>query len=150
MKYLAALLAVCVLALGASAALAQKAATHRDEDIDADLVRQLIAALPDANETLVGEIKVTELLEEEDESFVVAIKPGKEYWIYGACDLECGDIDLAAENEDGDELDSDDEDDDSPILVVKSKDAHELHVTLSMMGCGETSCHAGFGVYEQP
>jgi hypothetical protein len=149
MRHIATLLAAAVLAAGVVPAFAQKVATRAEPD-DSDLVRLLVEKAPDPDEKLVGRIEVTELLEEEDEDFEFEIKPGKTYWIYGACDLECGDIDLKAEDEDGHELDADDEGDDAPILIFTAKNSHELHVTLSMAACGETSCHAGFGVYEQP
>jgi hypothetical protein len=58
--------------------------------------------------------------------------------IVGMCDTDCGDLNLVIKDAKGNELDSDVEDDDFPILVTDK--GGTFNVTVSMVACKSSSC----------
>jgi hypothetical protein len=115
-----------------------------------DKMKKLVAEQADEGAKLIGEIVTGKLKEDEDVSFDFAIERGKTYWVYGACDSNCDDIDLEGANVRGDVLDADDERDDAdPVLLVSDRSATRLKVTVSMKDCVRATCAFGIGLYEQ-
>ena len=114
-----------------------------------EYVVQMVAERADAGETLVGDIVFDEIEEGESASHTFRINPRKSYFVYAACDDDCGDIDLFGENDDGDVVDVDEEDDDIPLLLVlPGESGRSLTVTLDMAACDTDVCVYAIGLYE--
>jgi hypothetical protein len=58
--------------------------------------------------------------------------------IVGMCDTDCGDLNLVIKDSKGNELDSDLEDDDFPILVTDK--GGTASVTVTMVACKTSAC----------
>ena len=80
--------------------------------------------------------------------FKLEIAPEVEYAIIGACDDNCGHIDLAVYDE-NDKLIGADRTGDLPKVLVPGKTGHTLIVRIDMVDCDESPCAYGVGVYEK-
>lgn len=137
------MLAACVAALATAGV-----AAAQDRTIN-EYVVSLVAERADPGETLVGDIIFDEIPEGESATYTFKINPRKSYFVYGACDDDCSDIDLFGEDSDGDVVDLDDEDDDIPLLLVlPGESGRSLTVTLDMAACDTDVCVYGIGLYE--
>ena len=96
MKLPAAILSVILLSSGA--ATAQQAALH-------EKIRTLVAENADQDEHLIGEIKTGRIDDGDTADLIFTVAPGKTYWLYGACDDDCYNLDLEGLDEDGNSLD---------------------------------------------
>lgn len=72
----------------------------------------------DEGNSLTAAAILDEVIEDESTAHTFRLDPAKSYFVYGACDGDCGDIDLLGEYEDGEWVDEDIEDDYKPILIV--------------------------------
>lgn len=136
-------LAVILACAGGGYAVAQ-------QDLHA-VVKSIITDTVDDDEILVGRLRSGELEEGESEEFSIRIDPDKEYMVYSSCDFDCYDLDLAIVDEDGDDIDTDYEDDDVPIISVEADESGDrLNIRIDMEGCDEDVCVWAVGVYEQP
>lgn len=136
--------AASALAIGlAGAAIAQEQTIN-------DYVRGLVGELSDpANEDLVSDIQLAELESEESFDITYDLDPEKSYFVYAACDDDCYDIDLTGVDLDKEVVDSDDEDDAVPILMIlPGESGSSLTVTVEMMDCETDVCVVGVGLYE--
>ena len=86
------------------------------------------------------------LEEGEDEEFEMRVRAGQTYIFVGVCDENCSDLDIVITDEDGDELESDVELDDTPMVVLEAKQTARITVKVSMAGCSD-DCHYGVGTY---
>jgi len=137
------MIAACVAALATAGVAAAQDLTINE------YVVQMVAERADAGETLVGDIVFDEIEEGESASHTFRINPRKSYFVYAACDDDCGDIDLFGENDDGDVVDVDEEDDDIPLLLVlPGESGRSLTVTLDMAACDTDVCVYAIGLYE--
>ncbi|HEX6372962.1 MAG TPA: hypothetical protein VF006_28825 [Longimicrobium sp.] len=68
------------------------------------------------------------------------------YLIVGVCDADCSDLDLLL-SLDGDEIDSDYETDDTPVLAVEVEEGGTLILTVEMATCSNGPCRFGIGVF---
>ena len=137
------MIAACVAALAPAGVAAAQDLTINE------YVVQMVAERADAGETLVGDIVFDEIEEGESASHTFRINPRKSYFVYAACDDDCGDIDLFGENDDGDVVDVDEEDDDIPLLLVlPGESGRSLTVTLDMAACDTDVCVYAIGLYE--
>jgi hypothetical protein len=135
---------VCVTGVG----LYELATDGPELTID-DYVRERVAAASDAGEVLVGDIMIDAMAAGESREYDFTIDPKKKYWVYGACDTDCGDIDLFASDASGEVINQDIEDDAGPILLIGAGDAgRTLTVSIDMIDCDTDVCVAGVGVYE--
>jgi len=73
-----------------------------------------------------------------EKSVSVTLKGGQLYSVVGMCDTGCKDLNLVIKDSKGNELDSDVEDDDFPILVTDKTGTYT--VTVSMVKCETSSC----------
>ena len=137
------MIAACVAALATAGVAAAQDLTINE------YVVQMVAERADAGETLVGDIVFDEIEEGESASHTFRINPRKSYFVYAACDDDCGDLDLFGENDDGDVVDVDEEDDDIPLLLVlPGESGRSLTVTLDMAACDTDVCVYAIGLYE--
>lgn len=115
-----------------------------------DYVRSLITDNVDPDEKLVGRIEISQLQESNQTSVTVHIDPSKMYIVYGACDDDCDDLDLVAEDSDGEEVDSDQQSDDAPMMLIYPGAAgDELTIWATMNSCSADACVLAVAVYEQ-
>ncbi len=136
-------LLACALIAGGGFAYAQKYDAH-------DVVKGLIADTASEDETLVGDMLSGELSDEEAAIFSVPIDPAKSYMIYATCDSSCIDLDTVLLDKAGNIIDSDDSDDDVPIISVGPGEAgDQLNLRVEMQTCIEDKCVWALGVYEQ-
>ena len=139
-----------VLAGLAAMALAVTAPAFPQTQTIEDYVRSLITENVDPDEHLVGRIETRELEEGDETWLVYNLDPEKFYFVYGACDDDCGDLDLVAEDAEGEMVDSDEESDDAPVLLILPGDTGDtLHIRATMGNCEVDVCVLAVGVYEQ-
>lgn len=132
------------------AAMALLVATPAFAQTIEDYVRSLITDNVDPEEHLVGRIEIRELEEGDETWLVYTLDPDTTYFVYGACDDDCSDIDLTAEDAEGNLVDSDEEGDDAPVLLISAGEAgNKLHVRAAMAACEADVCVMGVGVYAQ-
>jgi len=98
-----------VAGAAALAGIAAPLALGQEQTIN-DYVRSLIADYADPDERLV-DIQLDELEQHDTAEYIFDIDPDKTYFVYGACDDDCYDIDLEAHTEEEDTVSIDDEDD---------------------------------------
>lgn len=136
-------------ALAAAILLASTGAAFAQGRTIEDYVRSLIADNVDPDERLVGRIETRDLEEDEEVTVYFNLDPAKFYFVYGACDDDCSDLNLSAEDGDGDWVDSDEEDDDAPMIVIVPGEAgSQLAITAHMVSCEADTCVTGIGLYE--
>jgi len=137
--------------LAGAAALASIAAPFalaQQETVN-DYVRSLVAFMSDVDETLVGDVEVEELEIDESTEFVFDIDPEKMYFVYGACDDDCFDIDLLAHDADEGPINADEEDDATPVMgILPGESGDELHIVVTLVDCETETCVVGVGLYE--
>lgn len=130
-------------------ALATTGVANAQEQTINEYVVEMVEERADPGETLVGDIIFDEIPEGESATYTFNINPRKAYFVYGACDDDCYDIDLFGEDRDGELVDLDEEDDDIPLLMVLPGDTgRSLTVTLDMAGCDTDVCVYAIGLYE--
>lgn len=137
-------LVVCALIAGGGVAFAQQEDPH-------ELVKSIITiAADDAVEKLVGEVHSGDLPGGKGAVFSVSIDPAKSYMVYAVCDIFCGDLDTVILDKSGKIIDSDDGDDDAPIIEVGPGDSgDQLNLRVEMQSCEKDTCVWALGVYEQ-
>jgi hypothetical protein len=136
-------LLACALIAGSGLAYAQQEDPHA-------LVKNLIIDTASDDEKLLGEVYTGELAQNEAAIFSVPINPDNMYMVYGACDFACGDIDLVILDTNGEVIDSDDGEDDVPMLsVIPDATGKQLNLRIEMQGCGQDKCIWALGIYEQ-
>ena len=96
---------------------------------------------------LVHELYMGQLDEDGEESVTFDLGRGQTYMIMGVCDADCSDLDLVLYDGDGDEVDSDLELDDVPIVSVSVDRADSYRVDVTMAACSAEPCRFGIGVY---
>ena len=100
--------------------------------------------------TMATDVYQGRLDDDESTNLTVTLERGKDYVMWGVCDQDCSDIDLVIYNSDGDEVDSDLETDDKPLLhVVPSRDGR-YKVKVTMVNCSADPCRYGVGLWSKP
>lgn len=77
----------------------------------------------------------------------VTLRAGTTYMLVGVCDNDCTDLDLRLFSPDGDEVDSDVQDDDTPVVTVTPRQSGRYSVRAIMANCNADPCRYGIGVY---
>jgi hypothetical protein len=91
------------------------------------------------------------VLADEGTSYVeVLLQGGVEYFFAGACDQDCSDLDLRLYlAEDFEEVASDVETDDVPLLSFTAPTSGTYLLGVDMADCDEEICYYGFRVYQR-
>lgn len=143
MKLFARVLAGAILFAGMGAASAQQQSVNA-------YVRAMVEDFADPAEILVDDIQLEELKVGQSTEWVFEIDPDTTYYVYGACDDDCSDIDLYAHDADEAEVDADEEDDATPIMIIlPGESGDELHVVAQLVDCATETCVVGVGVYAE-
>lgn len=85
----------------------------------------------------------------EAEQVVFELDRGGTYVILGVCDNDCKDLDLKLVNAAGQQIDSDVEEDDAPVVAVSPASAERYTVQAIMANCGSNPCRYGLGVFKK-
>jgi hypothetical protein len=101
--------------------------------------------LADDGYRLVDDIRFGTLNAGASETVRLDLAPGMAYTIVAGCDVDCTDIDLYLTDSRGNEVDSDIQDDDIPMVITDRGGSYGLRV--SMVGCTAEPCHWGIGVF---
>jgi hypothetical protein len=86
------------------------------------------------------------LSEGDDEEFELALEAGVNYFVVGVCDGGCSDLDLVLTNSSGNEVESDRELDDVPMLAIEGQSGNFV-LSVQMATCGSSECHYGVRVF---
>ncbi len=87
--------------------------------------------------------------EDEDNTWTFYLESGTDYLFRGFCDEDCNDLDLYLYDADGDELDSDIEDDDFPIIYFTPYRTGRYQIEVSMYACEVEPCYWGLAIFQQ-
>lgn len=82
-----------------------------------------------------------------EEEFELELEGGKTYIIVGVCDGDCSDLDMALTTASGDDVDSDYELDDVPMVTVEVERGGTYHLKVEMATCSAEPCAFGVGVF---
>jgi hypothetical protein len=95
--------------------------------------------------------QVIGVLEDGATSYVeIRLQQGVEYFFAGACDQDCNDLDLRLYlSEDFEEVASDVETDDVPLLSFKAPSDGAYLLGVDMADCDEEICYYGFRVFQK-
>ncbi|MBO6534634.1 MAG: hypothetical protein JJ966_00340 [Balneolaceae bacterium] len=87
--------------------------------------------------------------EDEDNTWTFYLDSSKEYLIRGFCDEDCNDLDLYLRDNSGEELDSDIEDDDFPLMYFSPTSSNRYQIEISMYSCSVEPCYFGLAIFEK-
>lgn len=93
------------------------------------------------------EIFMGRLEDDQNESLNIPLDGGTQYILVGTCDQDCSDVDLTIYDPDGNEVDSDLETDDKPVLQLTARNSGRYRVKVSMVACSANPCRYGVGVW---
>lgn len=93
------------------------------------------------------EVFMGRLDDDQNESLNIPLDGGTQYILVGVCDQDCRDVDLTIYDPDGNEVDSDLETDDKPVLEVTPRNNGRYRVKVSMVACSAEPCRYGVGVW---
>ena len=87
------------------------------------------------------------LKDEASADFTLVLEAGASYYLVGACDDDCPDIDLMLLDASGNEVDRDYEDDALPRVAVTPTRTASYSVHVYMANCTNEPCYYGVGVF---
>jgi len=112
-----------------------------------DAVTNAGATFASRGYTLTHEIHDGSLAKTASEDFWVELDAGVQYALVGVCDEDCEDIDLGLFDADGEQVDSDYELDEVPIVSVTPSVTGRYRVHAYMASCDVEPCFYGVGVF---
>lgn len=139
---------ISTLALVAGATLLAASPARAQDEWLQQVAAQLEAvteALDQEGLSSAGEPHAGALDEGESEEVELELTAGA-YLIVGVCDNDCTDLDMVL-SLDGEEIDSDFEMDDTPVLAVEVEEGGTLTLRVDMATCSSEPCRYGVGVY---
>lgn len=92
---------------------------------------------------------VGKISEEDDNTWSFYLSSSKEYLIEGFCDVDCNDLDLYLSDSDGNQLDSDTEVDDFPVIYYEPDVTGRYLIKVSMYACEVEPCYFGLAIFEK-
>jgi hypothetical protein len=93
------------------------------------------------------ETQIGSLADDDNDFFTLTLHAGTTYTLVGVCDNDCKDLDLVLYDADGDQVDSDVEADDVPIVQVTPSETMRYRVKVIMATCNTNPCWYGIGAY---
>lgn len=81
--------------------------------------------------------------------YIFDLQAGKTYMVIGVCDEDCSNLDLSVYSPSGEDLGSDFEPDDFPIVVFEAATTGEYVGIVQMIACASAICNYGVRFYEQ-
>ena len=137
-----------VIALAAmGAALLFAAPAHAQPEIIRTQLDSAASLMGNQGFRLQDNIVHGDLRQGQDEAFELELEGGKTYIIVGVCDGDCSDLDMALTTAGGDDVDSDYELDDVPMVMVEVARNATYNLTVRMAACSVEPCGFGVGVF---
>ncbi|RNC79509.1 MAG: hypothetical protein ED557_15670 [Balneola sp.] len=87
--------------------------------------------------------------EGSDNDWTFYLDSSKEYVFQGFCDEDCEDLDLYLYDSEGNEMDSDIEEDDYPVVYLDSERSGRYKVSVTMYSCSVEPCYFGLAVFQK-
>lgn len=87
--------------------------------------------------------------EDEDNTWTFNFNSGTDYLLRGFCDEDCNDLDLYLYDSESNEIDSDIEDDDFPLIYFTPEKSGHYKIEISMFSCKVEPCYWGLAMFEQ-
>jgi hypothetical protein len=94
----------------------------------------------------IGDIQTGELNAGEEVVLTVDLEEGVDTLIYGLCDMDCLDLDIAVAGSDGEVIWVDEDPDAEPVAFFTPADGGEHSITVSMYDCQIEPCYFAVGV----
>ena len=139
------------VAVTAAVALVARPATAQSENRWREQVQNQLThaakTLSDKGYEQTHDTQIGSLHDDENDSFTLTLHAGTKYALIGVCDNDCKDLDLVLYDADGDQVDSDIQNDDVPIVQVTPSETQRYRVKVIMANCQTNPCWYGIGVY---
>jgi len=140
--------ATAVVVLGAVVAAPIAASQSRWEDQVNDYIKAASHILVDSlGYTRTYDPFTGSLREGESEYLTLTLHAGTSYRLLEVCDNDCKDIDFRLYDADDNEVDSDVETDDVPIVKVTPRETMRYRLKVIMVSCKTSPCFYGVGVF---
>lgn len=94
-------------------------------------------------------IRSGSLREGESEVVTLELRAGKTYALIGVCDNDCGDLDLHLYDASDNEIGSDTQTHDAPLVHVTPRETGTYRLKLVMTACKTSPCFYGVGVFDR-
>lgn len=129
--------------------LQQPISCHAQEYCDQARSQLLIGGLylTQAGARLTHDVICGRLNDSRSTTYSVTLRGGVTYSIMSACDEDCGDIDLFLYDNYGNEIDSDEQLDDFPVVSVTPRYTAVFTLKVEMYDCNINPCYFGIGVF---
>jgi len=136
-----------VVVLGAVLLAPAAAAQSRWEDQVSDQIKRAGQILEDKGYSRTHDPYTGSLREGENEYLTLTLHAGTHYALLGVCDNDCSDIDFRLYDADDNEVSSDVETDDVPIVQVTPSETERYRLKVIMVTCKTSPCFYGVGVF---
>jgi len=90
---------------------------------------------------------IGKLDEDETDTWTMTLYGGNEYIIIGACDGDCGDLDIAVLDEYDNPVARDTETDDVPVVELALEEQGRYQIQVTMYDCSVEPCYFGLGIF---
>ena len=90
---------------------------------------------------------IGKLEEDESDTWTMTLYGGNDYLIIGACDGDCGDLDITVLDESGDPVARDTETDDVPVVELNLEEQGRYQIQVKMYACSVEPCYFGLGIF---
>ena len=80
----------------------------------------------------------------------VALQTGFDYAIVSVCDSDCDDVDIWVSDENGNNVGTDQSEDDVPVVALTPVWSGQFTIALTAPGCRAVRCTVGIGLFAQP
>ena len=81
------------------------------------------------------------------ESLTLPLRAGREYALIAVCDVDCDNLDLRLYGGNDQEMASDVEKDDVPVIMFAPQRDGKYRLKITMTKCGSSPCHYGVGLF---
>ena len=85
----------------------------------------------------------------QSDTWTLTLYGGHAYLILGACDGDCGDMDIRLYDENGTEIDNDLSKDDVPAVEGFVETSARFTIQVEMYECSAEPCYFGLGIFAQ-
>ncbi|HMA38582.1 MAG TPA: hypothetical protein VKP10_00805 [Gemmatimonadales bacterium] len=110
-------------------------------------LKRAAKSLNDRGYSQTHDTQIGSLADDDNDSFTLTLHAGTAYALVGVCDNDCKDLDLVLYDADGNQVDSDVQADDVPILQVTPSETMRYRVKVIMATCSANPCWYGIGAY---
>jgi hypothetical protein len=132
------------MALGCVATFGGPTGASAQEDLQAKLREYLVRAsqpIVDVGFQPTGRVLEGTLATGANEGLSIELEAGRDYALVGACDGDCSDMDLEVYDQAGNEIDSDLEYDDVPVVRVTADRSGAYRLVVGMVTCSNEPCY---------